>query len=369
MSSVATGESEATAPKQEQSLSEEILSLMRGEEPVAPAQTQEEEVPETAVEEIPQQSAEEIPEEEPEEAPTQVAAETRQWPQSASKRVAEETEKRRRQQSRADKAEDERDRWMERAAQLETQLQEAKLPRPNARDPLADVFDLAGLQKAKGHYEQIKSVSSRALDENPTLDEIEIVVGKDKQGEPVTETFTRRKLIDMREDAERARSKFVPERQNVLVARQQADALALKVYPQFAENEGDNQWTGFVQDTLARIPDLAKVPDIAIWLGHALTGRQVTLERLQKQIGKNGELGETPPGTAKEILSAASRKFKAAPPVSTGRVPSQSTPRRGADVEAARKTMRARPGDDDAMEAFIDAKLFRSPSRGYTKVS
>ena len=145
--------------------------------------------------------------------------------------------------------------------------------------------------------------------------------------------------------------------------------MALQVYPQFAENDGNNEWSGFVRETLALFPGLAKVPDIAIWLGHALEGRRVTLERLQKQYGKNGEnLGQTP-SPAREIISAASLTFKKAPAISTARVPSQSTPRRGADVEGARRVMKANTGSDDAMEAFIDAKLFRSPSRGYTRVS
>jgi hypothetical protein len=368
-SGVATGESEETAQEQTQSLSEEILSLMKGEEPKAPETKQEvpEEVPVPSEEDIPKQTTET---EEEEEEETAAAGAEGQWPQSARKRVAEETGKRKRYQSRADKAESERDQWQRRAAQLESQLQDASSPRPTREDPLADVFDLPGLKKAKGHYLNIKTTATRALDENPTLDEIDVIVGKDKNGEPITESFTRKALVTMRENAEYALSDLIPQREKILAARDQADTLALRIYPQFAENDGDNEWSGFVRDTLAQIPALAKIPDIAIWLGHAIVGRAATLERLEKQYGKNGDrVADSIPGAAREIVSAASRKFKVAPQVSTGRVPSQTLPRRGADVESARKSMKARPGDDDAMEAFIDAKLFRTPKRGYEKVS
>jgi hypothetical protein len=282
------------------------------------------------------------------------------------KRIAEETEKRKRHQSRADKAESERDHWMGAAQQLDAQLRDASLPRPTATDPLADVFDMNGLRKAESQYRTIKDVATRSLDENPNSDQIEVVVGKNKDGEPVTESFSRRKLSDMKLNAEHALNNLIPQRGKLLAAREQMDAIAGQVYPEFTQHEGNNEWSRFVQQTLAQIPQLAQIPDIAIWLGHALMGRQVTLERLQKEYNKNGARGDLSP-VAKKILSAP--KIATAPAIATRRVPSSTLPRRGADVEAARKTMKARPGDDDAMEAFIDAKLFRGASRGYEKVS
>lgn len=355
-----TNEVVSTAPQQAQSLSEEILSLMKGEEPEAP------ETQETPVE-VPPQTVEELPEEteKQEEEEAAPAAAEGQWPTSASKRVAEESAKRRTQQSRADRAESERDHWMGVAQELQSRLEQSELPRPTPQDPLADVFDMGALKKAESHYLNIKEFATRSLDENPRDDEIEAVVGRNKDGEPRTETFTRKQLVSMRLNAEHALSKLIPDREQMLAKRAQADSLAMEVYPQFKENGGDNEWSGFVRETLAILPQLAKVPDIAIWLGHALTGRQMTLERLQKKYGGNAQV----PPVGEHLVAASKARFKPAPPVSTGRVPSQSTPRRGADVEAARKSMKARPGDDEAMEAFIDAKLFRSPSRGYAKLS
>jgi hypothetical protein len=362
-----TVESEQTAPKQTQSLSEEILGLMRGQEPAAPEK--EEEIPA----EVPEQKEEELPlkqepqEEEPEEGETDQQREAQVWPPSARKRVAEETEKRKRTQSRADKAESERDQLMGRVQQLEAQLEEASLPRPTREDPLADVFDLVALQKAKQNYENIKDIATRALEENRHDDEIELPVGRDRNGEMKYKAFPRRELVDMKLNSERALSDWVPQRERVLVARSQADALAQRVYPQFDENGGDNEWTGFVRWTLGQYPQLAKVPDIVMWIGHALHGREDTVARLKKEYLPNQAPKTETNSVANRILSE--KKFKAAPAVSTGRVPSQSMPRRGADVEAARKTMQARPGDDDALEAYIDAKLFRGASRGYEKVS
>jgi len=358
ISGVATGAAEETAPVKEQSLSEEILSLMRGEEPPATVTTEEvpEEVTKPEVTEIPAET-EEPPEEEP-------AAAEGHWPPSASKRVAEETAKRKKHQSRADQAESERNHWMGVAQDLKVKLEEASLPKPTRDDPLADVFDQAGLNTAKSNYLQIKEAATRALDENPTDTEIDVQVGKNDKGEPILQTFTRKQLSDMRLNAENALSNLIPERQAILVEREKYDVEAVRIFPQFAENDGNNAWAGFVRQTLHDHPTLRKVPKIAIWLGATLVGAQVTDERLKKQPDRNGQSSE-----AREILAASSQKFKSAPAVSTGRVASQTTPRRGADVEAARKAMKARPGSDEAMADFIDAKLFRSPSRGYTKVS
>jgi hypothetical protein len=367
--SVATGAAEETAPKEEPSLSAEILALMRGEELPTPEPLKVEEETPTPTEEVPTPPEEETPSVEEETPEVATAPKGEVWPKSASKRVAEESERRRREQSRADKAESEREQWKERAVQLNNQLQEASIPRPTREDPLADVFDHAGLQKAKGHYLNIKKVATQALDENPTAEAIDIIVGKDKNGEPITESFTRKVLSDMKSDAENALSEMIPQRERILVDRSKADALAIKVYPQFTENDGDNEWAGFVRETLGAYPQLAKVPDIVMWLGHALEGRNVTVERLKKEMGKNGATGATAAGSpiARRILS--NPVIKNAPPVSAARVPSQTIPRRGADVEAARKRMKANPSSDEAMEDFIDAKLFGASKKGYARIS
>jgi len=364
----ATGAAEETAPEQTQSLSEEILGLMRGEEPVAPGQ-QTEEVP---PEEIPGSQEPEVPpqqetDEEPEEETDQVLAD--QWPQSAKKRVAEESEKRRRAKERADNLESERNHWYGVAQDLQGRLQEASMPRPSASDPLADVYDATDLRKAESQYLNIKASTTRALDENPTDAEIEVVVGKDKDGQPITESYSRKRLTNMKLAAEHALTVLIPQKAKLMAAREQAEAVTVKVYPQFAENDGDNEWAAFVRQTLAEFPELSRVPDISMWLGHALEGRRVTVERLQKERGTNGaeERSSIPPNTvAKRILSTP--RIRSAPPTAARRVPSQTMPSRGADVEAARKTMKARPGDDDAMEAFIDAKLFKGASRGYSRI-
>ena len=367
--SVATGAAEETAPKQTQSLSEEILALMKGEE--LPAAAPPEEAP---PEEVPQPEEPEVPE--PEETPPEpeqleVAAEG-QWPQSARKRVAEETDKRKRANARADRAEAERDQERETTRQLREQLQDASLPRPTRQDPIADVFDMPGLQKSRGYYKNIRNAFTKALDEQPGSS-VEVMTGY-KDGQPVSEQFTRESASEIKQNAEYVLSEIIPEREKVLVARAQCDEIAARVYPQFTENDGDNEWAQFVRDSLARVPALAKVPDIAMWIGHALVGRAITVERLKKEMAKNGDVAPgvaeraapTMSPNARRILSAP--KMKASPPVSAARVPSQSVPRRGVDVEAARKVMKANPGSDEAMAAYIDAKLFKGASRGYEKV-
>ena len=361
---VATGAAEETAPQQTQSLSEEIVSLMRGEEPETVPDEQEVPV------EVPAQPEEiEVPAqtEEPEEAETDQVAAQGEWPQSARQRVAEETAKRKRANSRADEAERNRDQWAARAQELQQRLQTAAMPRPSSDDPLADVYDMSDLKKATGQYLNIKASTTRALDENPSAEFVEVIVGKDKDGQPITEDVPRKKLVNMKIAAEHALTVLIPQKEKLLAAREQADALAVRVYPQFAENDGDNEWAGFVRQVLAEVPALTRVPDIAMWIGHALEGRRVTVERLKQERAQNGQTGAEIPPVARRILSTP--RMKSAPPTTARRVPSQTLPRRGADVEAARKTMKARPGDNDAMEAFIDAKLFRGASRGYEKVS
>jgi hypothetical protein len=371
----ATGAAEETAQVEKTpSLSEEIVALMEGKE--LPEPKAEEEVPTKVVgeedETPPAGTTEETTEEEEDETQPPAAAKKDDWPESARRYKSQQDGKIKKLRGRAETAEEKVGTLQGQVAQLQEQLSQANLPRPTGDDPLADVFDMKGLNKAKGHYQNVREVATQALDENPTSSEIDVIVGKDKHGNEITETFTRKQLSNMKSKAENALNNLIPAKEKSLAAREQGDAIALKVYPEFGENDGDNESAQFVRETLARFPQLAGVPDIVIWLGHTLTGQKVTMERLKKELGKNGKHGASTE-KSEETDTVADRirkgeRFKVAPSTSTGRTPSQASTRKGADVAEARKKMEANPGSDEAMEDFIGATLFSSNKKGYDKV-
>lgn len=371
-SGAATGESEETALETAvpSSLGKEILDLMQGKEPKSEAPAEE-----TSPAEKTEETATEETETETQEAETETEAEAEEtdeekppkgdvWPDSAKKRVAEETEKRKKWKSAADKMSTEALKWKGRAEELAQRLQQSSAPQPSPKDPLADVYDQNSLKSATAHYQQLLETATSALDENPTESEIEIVVGK-KDGEEVTKTFTRKQLSEMKRIAEGALMRDIPQREKYLVERAKMDSLAAKIYPQFVENEGNNEWFQTAQQLLAAVPELERIPDCWIWIGHALTGRQIAVEKMKKNGDvKSKEKSEN--SVVERIRSAP--KVKTPPPVATRRVPSQSTVKTGADIEATKKRMKE-TGTDEAMEAFIGAVLEKGASRGYERVS
>lgn len=367
----ATDESEETATTTAviPSLGKEILSMMQGAEPTPegpveetpPAETTEKTATEeTETETEPAAAEAEATDEETETEPPKGDV----WPESAKKRVAEETAKRKKWQAAADKMSTQAIEWREKAQELAQRLQQASGPRPNAKDPLADVYDAQSLARATEQYTNLLDAATSALDENPTETEIEISIGKNEKGEEQTKTFTRKQLSEMKRTAELALTRDIPKREKYIVERAKMDALAAKVYPQFVENEGSNEWFQTAQQILAAVPELERIPDCWIWIGHALLGRQMVLEKIKNNGDvKKPEKSSNP--LVEKIRSAP--KVKVSPPIATRRVPSQSTVTVGADVEAARKRMRE-TGTDESMEDFVGAVLAKGASRGYERV-
>lgn len=267
-----------------------------------------------------------------------------EWPESAKVRVAQEKEKRQRRTQELNK-ERERAQELEAAVQsLQAQLRGATRPMIQG-EPLSDVYDESSLRKAEQEYEDLLVFAEENRD-----GAYDVTIGKDAKGNDIKRDFSPSEVTKLRLTAERALRREVPQRRQYLAARSQMDAQAVKVYPQFKDPK--SQWSQEAAQLLQTVPELERVPDVLVWLGHALRGRDQFVKELE--ASKNGQSPEKVTADSKRIISA--KKTPTAPSIPSDRGFSQ---RRIADnVEAAKQRLE-KDGGDEAMEDYISAVLAR----------
>jgi hypothetical protein len=306
-------------------------------------------VPQT--EGVPESEHEEEETEEEEEGQTVEAKKEKdedEWSESAKVRVAQEKEKRITRTRERDEARAELQELKGQVETLQTQLRSATRPMlPN--EPLSDVYDESSLRKAEAEYEDLLVFAEENRD-----GAFDVLVGKDAKGNEIRRDFSAKDIVKLRVTAERALRKDVPQRRQYLAARSQMDAEALKVYPQFKDR--NSPWSQEASMLLQTVPELERVPDVLVWIGHALRGRDAFVKELEAR--KNGEPPEKVEADAKRIMSA--RRTPKAPSIPSDRGFSQ---RPGADnVEAAKQRLE-KQGGDEAMEDYIGAVLARGRAR------
>jgi len=341
VSGTGTGDAEQSAsspaPEQPLSFAASILAAMNETEEQA-------ELP--GVERTPAKE-EPAPEPEKEEAesepaPKPVVMSEDQWPESAKKRVAEEVAKRKDRTDKLTAAEGRVEALETELKTLRGELKSAQRP-VTAGDPLYDVHDEASLSKAERQFEQLLEFAETHRDGAE-----DVLVGKDAQGNDVRQDFDEAGITKLKLISEKALRKDIPLRRQYLAAREQLDARAKEIYPQLAEDS--SQWSKEAAQLLRIVPELERVPDCLVWIGHALAGRDAMVAQL---AGKpNGET--TVQSDTMKIVESS--KVKKAPAVPTDR---SLTRHREADVETARKRMQENPDSEEAMESYIGAELAR----------
>jgi hypothetical protein len=355
---------ESTKEEQQPTLSKEIVDLMNSEDETETEtaaipqtrddQSQEETEPSTTKEE---ETAEEEKEtetegEEKEEKPEPEAKVSKEWPDSAKIRVAEETAKRKQRTEERDKAIAEKTALQEKLEAAEAQLANATRPVATQRDPLFDVVDAKTLNERKQDYETLLEFCKTHRDGG-----IDIVIGKDKDGKEITQDFTAQEIAKMEINAEKMLRDGIPQREKFLAVRDQALAATGEIYPQFKEK--DHPWVTEARQILAVVPELQRVPDFLLWIGHALKARDEFVA--EQGAKKNGERKGKVSTNAEKILSAP--KIKVAPGIPKGRTFSDESRNRSVDtIEQAKERMRKR-GDDESMEDFVGAVLENSSAR------
>jgi hypothetical protein len=292
------------------------------------------------LEEVP--ATEPEPEGKPEEEEEKPEEQAKLWPASAKARVAEETARKRRATERAEKAE-------ALAAELQTQLQKVVAIPPTEADPFADIQNPTDLERLERSYEKAIDLA----DENPD-GAIDVLVGKDKDGQEIRRDFTQEELVTMRRKAEKAVRKQIPERRTYLQQRAMADAQAMETYPELKDPKSE-----FSQQTAYLIYQVLsgrgmKEPDVAIWAARAVRAYRDELKRNGNDPGVKSTEG-------KRILQAARQQIA---PTTTR---TRSIPeRRGAvNLDKLNKEFEAK-GTPEAAEKLL-AAMRLGESRGSSK--
>jgi hypothetical protein len=270
-----------------------------------------------------------------------------EWPDSAKARVAEEADKRRRAMTRATEAEQKLAEQEAKITDLMSQL--GTVSRPILpENPLSDVHDEASLAKAEKEYEKLLEFAER--NRGGAWD---VPTGRNPDGSRKTEDFSEKQITEMKLDAENALRKLIPQRRNYLAQRTQMDSAAKQIYEPL--QDPNSQWSQEAAAILRIVPELERVPDVLVWIGHALHRRDEFVASLPKD--NNGANGAAPNNDAQRIVENA--KQRSAPSVPANRGFTQT---RDADVETARKRMKSE-GGDEATEDFIAASLERGRRR------
>ena len=260
-------------------------------------------------------------------------------------RIADEADKKRRAMTRATEAENQLAEKEAKITDLMSQL--GQVSRPILPDnPLSDVHDEASLQKAEKEYERLLEFAER--NRGGAWD---VTTGRNPDGSRKTESFSAEQITDMKLDAENALRKLIPARRNYLTARTQMDSAAKQIYEPL--QDPNSQWSQEAAAILRIVPELERVPDVLVWIGHALHRRDEFVASLPKDNNGAAE----PNNDAQRIVENAKQRTAPSVPANRG-----FTQTRDADVETARKRMKA-GGGEEATEDFIGATLERGRRR------
>ena len=183
----------------------------------------------------------------------------------------------------------------------------------------------------------------------PGQTEIEAQVGRLKNGEPRVETFTKKKLIDLKLTSERVLREAIPQRIGYLKAIAESDRQAQEMYPDLADP--NSEMLQQARQMIREFPQITLRPDFPIIVAHYVAKLR------EFEASKNGAAKKK---ADTEKLSPAARKIVEAPkvPIAPG-IPKRraaSSPSEGADIDTARKQMQ-QAKTPEARQAFIAAKL------------
>lgn len=258
-----------------------------------------------------------------------------EWPDSAKRRVAEESAAKRRYLK-------ERDELQEQLDRVSAQLQQASAPRPTAQSPLADVYTDADLAKVERTYETMLEFAEKNRDgaEN-------VLVGKESDGKEIRKDFTPQEIADLKVKADRMLRKEIPSRRAYLAERVKQDSIAAELYPEFKDPNSD--YAKQAMTVLRNVPELETLigPEVLIWIGHALKGRDIAITNAN---GKNGKGKKD--DTVERVTKAAQTKVAPTPTKTTAVLD-----RKGviADVASAEKKLEETGSEEDAV-AYLAAQ-------------
>lgn len=147
-------------------------------------------------------------------------------------------------------------------------------------------------------------------------------------------------VIDLKLGCEKTLREGIPNRRQYIQNRLQMDAKAVEIYPEL--RDPTSVFRQESDDILRAFPILQKLPDVRIWIGHAIAGRNAYLAKA------NGKTKGKQSSTSRIVKSA---KTKVAPTTAKTRgfVPRGSS----VDKETARKDLQQK-GDADSAEKYLE---------------
>lgn len=354
---VATAPEEGAVEQKQTSYEDTLLKLATDQGLVGPAKTEvpppAEEVPPAQDEpptepeetETPETPAEgdEPTEEEKEEPELKPAAKGEPWPDSAKARVAEESEKRKRANERAERIEAELVEARKERDEARRQLSQASGPMPTPDNPLIDIQEPIVLDRLERVYELLEEVDIDKVNEDGTVT-VPAAIGQD--GKIVYQNIDPDQARLAQKRADRVLRKDIPNRRKYLTERARIDAGATEWYPDL--NNPDHEFTRTVNQLTGQVLNGSAMqsPDIKFWVANAVYGYMKRNEESQASNGNGKNSG------VKAIVDAS--KQKRAPTASRTRatVERQSS----ADLATVTKEYEKNPSPENA-EKLVAATL------------
>jgi hypothetical protein len=248
------------------------------------------------------------------------------------------------------------------AKQLREQLQAATrvVPPASAADPLADVSSPQELQRAVTDYENLLQFAET----NPD-GAVDVIVGHDAKGQPITQDFSAKEMAEIRSKAGRILRQAVPARAGYLREQQQHEAIARQVTPAMFDPEAPEHKE--YQTILQHVPELTRIPGYQRWIGWALIGKQVEADARQAAAEKNGAAGKGNGKTAVANPKAAPflrTHGPVAPGVPAARLSREDAAEKGSKARVTQAQERVLAGDGEEAEVDLVDSLRSGQSRG-----
>lgn len=361
-SSGATDATVATAPEQGEveqkptSFEDQLLKLAAEQGQIDPAiaegQTKAEE-PE--VQDEPPAESDEVPvpgvpegdepeDEEEAEPELKPAAKGEPWPDSAKARVAEEREKRKRANERADRVEAELAKAREERDEARRLLSQGSGPMPTPESPLIDIQEPIVLDRLERVYELLEEVDIDKVNEDGTVT-VPAAIGPD--GKIVYQNIDPDQARLAQKRADRVLRKDIPLRRKYLTERAQIDAGVTEWYPDL--KNPDHEFTRTVNELTGKVlsGNAMSSPDIKFWVANAVYGYMKRKEESQASNGKGAN------SDVKKIVEASKQRI--APTASRTRATVER--RSSADLAKTEEKFVKNPDDRDAAAEYVGSVL------------
>lgn len=270
------------------------------------------------------------------------------WPQSASVRVAEETDKRKRANDRADRAEAELAKERALRVEAEQKLVSGGAPVPTVDNPLIDIQDPRVLDRLERVYELLGETDIEKIDDDGMVN-VPAAIGQD--GKIIYQKIDPEQARLAQKRADRVLRKDIPKRREYLAQRALMDSGTNEWYPDL--QNPDHQFTQLVNQLTSQVQNGTAMsnPEVRFWAANAVYGYMM---RRKESDTRNGE-----GSGVKKIVEASRQRLAPTAP----RTRSSSVERRSADLAKSQEKFEKNPSDRDAAAEYVSAVLSRGRSQ------